>query len=144
DAPIFPGSTLNWDDTPFSTTFFINAVNDNGDLVIGGLTNSGNVNRDAFLVYYPNGGPSGFILFAEGDPIDLNGDGLFNDDAFVATFGNDDFQFTSSGRAYFVVTVRNAAGTTTGNAFVTALIPEPAHAGVLLAAAALLPRRRRR
>lgn len=127
DAPIFTGSALNWDDTNFTTTFFVNIANDNGDALVGGLVNSGDVNQDAFLVYFPNGGTP-YVLLREGDAVDLNNNGINDDNAFLDIFGNDDMVLTNDGRLYFIASIQDGANTSIGNAFLVlqiAPIPEP-------------------
>lgn len=138
--PIAPGSTELWDDAPFTTTFFVNSVDNDGNMLVGGLTNSGDLTKDAVVMYY---GANGSVLevMREGAPVDLDANGLFDDDAFINTFGNDDMTLVN-GQVYFVVTIENSLGTATGNAFLTVAIPEPASLG-LLALAGLAARRRR-
>ncbi|MBX3375712.1 MAG: hypothetical protein KF678_01760 [Phycisphaeraceae bacterium] len=124
DDPITPGSTELWDDVVFSVTFFMNAVNDNGDMVIGGVTNNPDVNFDGVLVYHPNGGTP-VVLAREGDPIDLDGNGSFDDDAFIDIFGNDDGVLTNDGKFYFVASIQNSLNVSTGNAFLVINVPTP-------------------
>ena len=54
------------------------------------------------------------VIVREGDPVDLNGNGLPDDDAFFDTFGNDDAHLTRTGFLYIVATIRNGAGTRIG------------------------------
>lgn len=141
--PIFPGSTELWDDTVFTTTFFSNVTDNNGNLVVGGVTNNADVNVDAVLMYYGADG-SAFELAREGSPVDLDGNGLFDDNTFIDVFGNDDAFLTDNGRYYFVAALQDAAGTALGNAFLSVPVPEPTAALALgaLAGAAVLRRRR--
>lgn len=143
DDPVVTGSTELWDDTPFSTTFFLNVLDNNGNMVVGGTTNNADLTRNAILVYVPAAGPGAFILAREGDPVDVDGNGLFDDDAFISIFGNDDGFLTDSGQYYFVASLRNSAGTDTGNAFLVLNVPEPTSALALIGAGALLVGRRR-
>ena len=53
------------------------------------------------------------VIVREGDPVDLNGNGLPDDDLFFNTFGNDDGHLTRTGFFYFTATLRNGAGTAT-------------------------------
>lgn len=141
-GPVVPGSTELWEDALFSTTFFLNVLDNNGNMVVGGVTNNSDVNSDAILVYQPSAGPGAFILAREGDPVDVDGNGLFDDDAFIAVFGNDDAFLTDSGQYYFVASLRNAAGTATANAFLVLNVPEPTTGLALGGAAALMLSRR--
>ena len=143
DSPLFTGSGDLWDDTPFSTTFFLQTINDNGEMVIGGLTNVGNVDKDAKLVYLAPDG-TGFVLATEGDPIDLDGNGLYDDNAYIDVFGNDDGVLSNDGHFYFVAAIQNDQNVSIGNAFLTIAVPEPGSSLALLSAAALAGVRRRR
>lgn len=135
DQPIFPGATELYDDAIFSTTFFLNTINSNGDYIIGGVTNAANIDANAVLVY--NGL---VVLMREGDPVDVDGDGLFDDDAYVSVFNNDDSFLTDDGYYYFNADLRNGAGESIGQAFMVAYVPEPAALGLALLALAALRR----
>jgi PEP-CTERM motif len=127
DTPIFTGSSLNWDDAAFAANFFLSASNGQGDVVVGGLVNSGDVNADAYLVFLGNSGTN-FVLARENDPVDLNNNGLFDDNAFIDTFGNDDGVLADNGTYYFVATLRDGVGTDIGHAFMfiaPSAVPEP-------------------
>jgi hypothetical protein len=122
--PIVPSSTELWDDVVFSVTFFVNTVNDNGDMVYGGVTNNADVNLDGVIVYKPAGGDP-VVLAREGDPIDLDGNGILDDDAFIDIFGNDDGVLTSDGKYYFIASIQNSLNVSTGNAFLVMNVPTP-------------------
>jgi hypothetical protein len=141
--PIVPASTELWDDTIFTTTFFLNVTDNNGNRVVGGTTNNADINKDAVLVYYGANG-SVFELVREGDPVDLDGNGLFDDNTFIDVFGNDDAFLTDSGRYYFVAALQDANGTALGNAFLTMVVPEPTTGLALAALAGVAVTRRRR
>ena len=112
----------------------MNAVNDNGDMVIGGLNNSGNVDKDAVLVYLSAGG-TGFVLATEGDPVDADGNGLFDDNAYIDVFGNDDGVLSNNGQFYFVASLQDDLGVSIGNAFLSIAVPEPSSLALLSLAA---------
>jgi hypothetical protein len=139
DLPIFSGATEIYDDAPFSTTFFINAVDNLGNYVVGGTTN-GDVNKNAVLVYNNTS-----IVARENDAVDLDGNGVLDDGVFIDTFGNDDSFLTDDGRYFFVASLRDTAGAAVGNAFlsVNVAIPEPTTLGVVLGGAVLALTRRR-
>lgn len=136
DQPIFPGSTELYDDSIFSTTFFVNTINSNGDYIIGGVTNAPDVSANAVLVY--NGL---FVFLREGDPVDLDGNGLFDDNAYISVFNNDDSFLTDDGYYYFNADLRDGQGNTIGQAFMVAYVPEPAALALGLLALAALRRR---
>jgi hypothetical protein len=103
DDPIVPASTELFDDTLFSTTFFTIAGNAVGHSIVGGTTNAVDVNNNAVLVL-----DGTRIVLRENDMVDLNGNGLADDDAFIATFNNDDCFLTDDLKLVFFADVRNA------------------------------------
>lgn len=110
--PIFTGATELFDDATFADCFFLHVGNGNGDYVIGGVTDAANVSANAVLVV--NGET---VIARENDPIDLDGNGMFDDDTYIHTFGNDDGYLSDAGLFYFVANIRNGAGTVTGQGF---------------------------
>jgi hypothetical protein len=110
----FPGGEIRgqilqvpeaWDDGTFADCFFAHTGNSVGDYVVGGVTN-GPVQANGVIVL--NGT---HVIAREGDPCDLDGNGLFDDGLFFNTFGNDDLQLRDDGSLYFTATLRDAAGT---------------------------------
>ncbi len=95
------GSEL-WGNTDFADTFFVCCGNAVGDWVVGGVTNNP-INSNGVLVV--NHGGAATVALREGDPLDLNDNGLFDDGAFVRTFGNDDVVLTDDGWLYVAITV---------------------------------------
>jgi len=104
--PIFSGAAEAWDDAAFGDCFFLHVGNSQGDYVIGGVTDNQDSLRNGVLVL--NGTTE---VCREGDPLDLDGNGLLDDDAFVNTFGNDDGYLADDGLFYMVITIRDGAGT---------------------------------
>jgi hypothetical protein len=109
--------------------------------VYGGVTSNPDLNANAVLVFNDS-----FVLVREGDPVDLDGNGLFDDNTFISVFNNEDGFLTDDLRFYFAADLRDGAGTALGQAFMVMQVPEPAAVGALasLAGAALLRRRRAR
>jgi uncharacterized repeat protein (TIGR01451 family) len=84
--PITPSATEIWTDQPSGggaglARTFIMAVGRGDDVVIGGLTNIADSTRRAVLVWQ-NAGQAEVVL-RTGDPVDLNGNGINDDDAYV-------------------------------------------------------------
>lgn len=79
--PITPSSDATYDNSWYFGTFFALAMNSQGDVVVGGITNEV-IGRSGVLVLYDHTGGSR-VLLREGEPVDLNGDGLANDRAFI-------------------------------------------------------------
>jgi hypothetical protein len=104
DDPITPGNLELYDDAIFADCFFFIAGNSVGDYVVGGVTNAVDLNANAVLVL--NGET---IVAREGDMIDLNGNGLADDDAFISVFNNDDGFLTNDGTLVFFADARDAA-----------------------------------
>lgn len=131
---IVPGE--NWGNA-FST-FTGNRI---GQWLLIGNTDIGDANRDNVMVF--NGGSGNMILTREGDPIDLDNNGLFDDNVFLASFQPNDAHLTDDGHVYFLVTLRDGAGTGVGDAFLHLVVPEPTTLVLLALAAAGLRRRSR-
>lgn len=122
DAPIMPSSTELYDDALYSPTFFAHAANSNGDYVIGGVTNNSDTSRNAVLIL--NGNTE---ILREGDPVDINGDGLANDNAFVSVFNDHDMQLNDQGQLLLCMDLKDSAGVSLGQGmFVLELAPTPA------------------
>ncbi len=123
DQPITTGNTETWSDATFSSNFFLVTSNAAGTTVVGGTTSETDTVRDAVLVL--NGTT---VVARQGDPIDINGNGLADDDAYIETFRNDHGFITADNVLYFSVQYRtaadicsNAAGSR--EAFVRVLLP---------------------
>jgi hypothetical protein len=116
DAPITtsPTETEAYDDATYGACFFVSAMNAHGDYVVGGVTNNPDVNTNAVLVL--NGSR---VIAREGDPVDLDGNGSNDDDAFLAVFNNDDSVLSAGMVYYFFADLRNSAGTAIGQAFLS-------------------------
>ena len=99
--PLHQGAIENWGTGSF-TVITCNGV---GDFVVGGGTDIGDFSRDQAIVINNDR-----VLLREGDPLDLDGNGLFDDDLFFAGFGADDFRLTDNGILFFTATLRT--GTT--------------------------------
>ncbi|MDX2131550.1 MAG: hypothetical protein SFY69_05825 [Planctomycetota bacterium] len=141
DAPIVPGATELWDDTLFGQTFFMAASNDAGDSVVGGVTNNADEGRNAVLVWQGADG-SAWAFLREGDAIDLDGNGLLDDNAFISIFNNDDC-FLAGDTFYFTGDIVDGAGVGLGQAFMSVTVPTPG-ALALLGLGGLFAARRRR
>ncbi len=87
--------------------------NNVGDWVLAGNTDNPDPNHDNVLVL--NGSE---IVMREDDPVDVDGNGLFDDDAYLATFQANDLFITDTKMLYLLVSLRNAAGTNIGDAFI--------------------------
>lgn len=104
----FTGGTELWSDAQYSDCFFLQVGNSYGDYVIGGVTD-GDTASNGLLVKNNQ-----WVVARESDPIDLDGNGMFDDDAFFDTFGNDDGVLFDDGQFIFVATIKNATGTRIG------------------------------
>ncbi len=138
-AAITSGASETWSDAAFSSTFFWMASNNNGDYVVGGTTDNADPEADAVLVL--NGTT---VLLRQGDAVDLDGNGMFDDDAFIDIFNNDDGFLTDDGFLYFTADLYNGAGDALGQAFMRYQIPAPGALSVLGIAGLAATRGRRR
>jgi hypothetical protein len=126
-----------FDDTSFAATFFSMTGNGAGDYVYGGVTNNVDTNANGVLVFN-----NSTVLLREGDAVDLNGNGLPDDDAFLSVFNNEDAFLTDDLRYYFTADLRDGAGTSLGQAFMTLTIPEPCSLALIVWGTMLLLSRR--
>ncbi len=110
--PIVAGGTEVWDDAAFGDCFFLHVGNSSGSYVIGGVTDNPDILRNGVLVL--NGTTE---VCREGDPIDLDGNGMFDDDAFANTFGNDDGHLADDGRFFVVLSIKDSTGAVRGQGF---------------------------
>lgn len=131
------GGTEHYDDASFSDTWFTMQVNGLGDYVLGATTDNPDSEADAVLVF--NGTE---VIARQGDPVDVNGNGLFDDDAYIDTFNNDDGFLTDGLMYYFTATLQDGAGASLGQAYMYILIPEPATLVLITLGVLALARRR--
>ncbi|MGF1634274.1 MAG: hypothetical protein ACFCVE_10535 [Phycisphaerae bacterium] len=136
--PIFAGASERFSqDTGFSSTFFFNVGNAVGDYVVGGVTDSADTSANGVLVL------NGLLeVLREGDAVDLDGNGRFDDNAFVNLLSGDGF-LTDDGLLVVRTSLRNDTGGFLGNAFISVVVPEPTSMTLLAAALPALIRRRR-
>lgn len=131
-----PGETF--DDAIFAQTYFSVASNGVGDYVYGGVTTAADLLANAVLVYN-----NSFVAVREGDPVDIDGNGLFDDNAFISVFNNDDMILTDDGYLYFFADLRDESLTSIGQAFLSVQVPAPGAAAVAVLLSLGLVRRRR-
>jgi len=135
-VPGSPGETYS--DAVFSSTFFSMVSNNNGDVVFGATTDNADPDADAVLVFNNE-----LVIARQGDGVDLDGDGLLDDNVFIDIFNNDDAVLTDDLQYIFTATLVDSEGIDLGQALITITIPAPGAAS-LLAAAGLAAARRRR
>lgn len=106
--PVSPpfGPAENW-----ASTFYALAGNTNGDYVLVGRTDNADLAIDDVVVY------NGEVVLREGDPIDLDNNGLYDDNVFIGRGNNtlgafepNDFALTDDGMLYFFPDLRDGAG----------------------------------
>jgi hypothetical protein len=110
--PIIVDSAEHW-----TAVFYSFTGNTNGDWVLAGTTDNGNIQTDSVIVL--NGTD---VVVREGDPVDLDGNGVFDDDAYIgrgdaslSAFHADDIFLTDDMMLYFFASLRNAAGEDLGS-----------------------------
>ncbi|MEM9662812.1 MAG: hypothetical protein AAF937_10950 [Planctomycetota bacterium] len=132
--PITPSSSETWDDpSQFVQDFSFFVGNGLGDFILGGLTSEG----DEVVVL--NGET---VVLRSGDPIDLDGNGLFDDGIFLGGFEFNETRLGDNLELFSLVSFVDAAGLPAGDGFITLTIPAPGTAAVLGLGALALRRRR--
>ncbi len=104
--PTHTGAADNWGDTIYAVT-----GNRVGDYVVAGNSSGASATNDVVVL---NGAE---VVLREGDPVDVDGNGLFDDDAFVGR-GNDtltailgsSLYLTDDRMLYLIINLRDAAG----------------------------------
>ncbi len=104
--PIFAGST-----ELFDSFFFVNTTNNVGDYIIGG-SSDGPTTSDAVLVLNNER-----VILREGDAIDVDGNGIYDDDAFINFLGTDDTVLTDDGRVFVNGGLETSTGSSLGDFF---------------------------
>jgi hypothetical protein len=87
------------------------SCNSYGDWALVGTTDAVDTARDMVLVV------NGQVLVREGDPVDLDGNGLFDDGVFIgdgtptsSAFAGNDLTITDDGLVYFIAALNDGAG----------------------------------
>jgi len=112
--PIYTGASEVWSDVDFSDCFFFHVGDSSGHYVLGGVSDGPS---DANGVLVLDGTTE---VVRESDAVDLNGNGLPDDDAYFDTFGNDDGVLTDAGFLYFTATIKDGKGTRIGQGYFVA------------------------
>jgi len=105
---VVTGTGEHWNDADFSDCFFAFDGNDSGAYVIGGVTDAPSDGNG--VIVYDDGTGNRMVVVREGEGIDLDGNGLLDDDRFFNTFGNDDVLLLNDGSVVFTATLKNGAG----------------------------------
>ncbi len=109
--PIAEGLSEFWDPALHPITFFTSIGNDAGDYLVGGTTSAFPVDLGGVMVLNEE-----HVVVRSFDPIDLDGNGMDDDDFYINNFLFDDAFFTDDGRLVIVIVTRNALGETFGEA----------------------------
>jgi hypothetical protein len=105
---ITPGSSEQWVSGANASNAFRDVKGDNrGNYVISGRSNNADATHDDVLVL--NGTR---VIARESDPVDLNGNGLADDDMFLGVIVADRSAFNNDGYYYFGPRVKTGAGAT--------------------------------
>jgi hypothetical protein len=101
----------------WTAAFYSFTGNCNGDWVLAGTTDNGDIQTDSVIVL--NGTD---VAAREGDPVDLDGNGVFDDDAYLgrgdatlSAFHANDIFLSDDMMLYFFASLRNAAGEDLGS-----------------------------
>lgn len=116
--PVEDGSAETWGDAIAAL-----AGNSRSEWVIGGNTSLADPGRDGVVVLYGLGDPRPRVVMREGDPVDLDGDGL-GDGVEIDSFSPNDLVLAEDLTLSAFVDLRDAdTGAPLGDAFVTLPLP---------------------
>ncbi len=109
---IIPASGEHWDDVHFDDCFRAATGDGLGNYIIAGETDAP---VDSNEVVVLNGSR---VLCRENDPVDLNGNGLMDDDAFVSGFDSGSLYLLDDGSLFMLLWIRDAQGANRGMSIV--------------------------
>lgn len=119
-GPIVPGSSELFSEAVYGRTFFMSLVNNYGTTIVGGYTNNPDSHHRQVLIQ--NGTQE---ILRQGDPIDLDGDGLAEDNVYIGTFDLDSSALSNTGQLMFTATLVDLAGNFVGKALVSMQVESP-------------------
>ncbi len=105
---IVAGSGEHWSDTDYGDCFYLFDGNSSGAWILGGVTDAPSTANG--VIIYDDGVGNRKVVVRENDPVDTDGNGLFDDDRYFNTFGNDDARLLDDGTIWFTATLRDGAG----------------------------------
>lgn len=123
-APIYEGAAEVYSDTTFDVTFNFYASDSFGNYIIGGATDNPNLDANVVLVVNHEA-----VVIREGDPIDLDNNGIIDDDAYFDQLGQEDAFLDDYGNLYIEATMVNGSGNHIGQGIfkfdLSSILPEP-------------------
>jgi hypothetical protein len=100
--PIFEGATEIFDDSAYSVTFDLHTGDSFGNYVVGGVTDNPDLEANTVLVVNNEA-----VVVRQGDPIDLDNNGVFDENAYFDIFFSDDLFLDDNGNLYFLASIMN-------------------------------------
>ena len=114
--PILPGSSELFDEAFDDETFQFFCGNLTGQFAFSGVTDNPDGGRNT-VILLDDGLGNRRIIGREGDPVDIDGNGIFDDDRFLGLPQNESAILTLD-NLMFVTSITNGAGTAVDNAIV--------------------------
>jgi len=106
--PIHAGATEVWRSEPDEPLFFVQTGDGAGNILLGGTTDAADWRTNAVLVYNDE-----VVVARENDPVDLDGNGAFDDGVYIRSFEADTAALVP-GAVLVVVTLRDEAAALCG------------------------------
>lgn len=103
--PIIPNSSELWTDSFWTTSFNGVSINSGGHFVVSGFTNNSSSGQNEVIVY-----DGRVVLAREGDRVDLNQNGLPDDNCFLGRTQLDTMTIGDNGVVYWVSDLLNSSG----------------------------------
>lgn len=101
---IFPGAGEHWVDDFFAPCFFVSTGNGSGSYILGGTTDNPDPAKTVVVTLTTSEGTS--VLYRSGDPVDLDGNGLFDDDRFISSAFTDEAYLMPDNSVEFIAALR--------------------------------------
>ncbi len=105
--PIHTGAAEHWYDGFYGPTFFAAVTNSVGDYVVAGTVDNDPVSNAVWVANNHH------IVMRENNPIDIDGNGVFDEDVYISTYRDDRCFLADDGWLYFHTHLRNAAAACT-------------------------------
>ncbi len=123
-TPIHPGTSEVFSDVALSVPFSVHVGDSFGNYVINGKTDNPDLTKNGVMVVN-----SEELIVRYGDPIDLDNDGIYDDDAYFEFIRDDKAFLDDTGKVYFIAYLMDGSDSRIGMGLfsydISSVLPEP-------------------